>query len=259
LGRNQNSGNGVDYVLRPCQDLQELAECILIQKEIWGYTDRELYPLRLFASLLRIGGHVLGAFAGDRQMVGFVAAMPAWHGRHRYLHSMTLGVLESHRNRGLGRALKLAQRDLALRAGIDCIEWTFDPLRAKNANLNINLLGAIVRRYEANLYGHVDSQMQQGLPSDRLIAEWWLQSPRVRRAIAGRSVRNSRKKPAAQVEIPPAFESMVKSNFAEARKWQARARDELQACFARKLAVTGFIADQNSAHYLLDPYENRAY
>jgi predicted GNAT superfamily acetyltransferase len=97
------------------------------------------------ANLLRTGGHVLGAFTQDRQLVGFVAAQPAWHGRRRYLHSMTLGVLESHRNHGLGRALKLAQRDLALREGIDCIEWTFDPLRAGNANLNINLLGACRR------------------------------------------------------------------------------------------------------------------
>jgi predicted GNAT superfamily acetyltransferase len=256
LDRHQNLGNGINYSLRPCENLQELTQCILIQKEIWGYTERELYPLRLFANLVRIGGHVLGAFTPDQQLVGFVVAQPAWHGRHRYYHSMTLGVLESHRNRGLGRALKLAQRDLALRAGIDCIEWTFDPLRARNANLNINLLGAIVRRYEPNLYGQVDSRMQQGLPSDRLIAEWWLHSPRVQRAITGRKVRDSRKKPAAQVEIPTAVEAVVKSNPEEARKWQTRVREQLQACLVRKLAVTGFVSDQDSAHYLLDPYEN---
>jgi predicted GNAT superfamily acetyltransferase len=145
---------------------------------------------------------------------------------------------------------------LALRSGIDCIEWTFDPLRAKNANLNINLLGAIVRRYEPNLYGGVESRLQQGLPSDRLIAEWWLKSPRVERAMAGRNARHPRKKPAARVEIPTAVDVVVEFNLEEARKWQTRVREQLQACFDRKLAATGFTVDQDSAHYLLDPYEN---
>jgi predicted GNAT superfamily acetyltransferase len=98
--------------------------------------------------------------------------------------------------------------------------------------------------------------MQQGLPSDRLIAEWWLKSLRVKRAIAGRSVRDARKKPAAEVEVPAAIEAVVKSNVEEARRWQVRVREQLQAGFARKLVVTGFVSDQNSAHYLLDPYEN---
>jgi predicted GNAT superfamily acetyltransferase len=256
LDRRQEIGNSLDYSLRPCQTLAELAECIRIQQEIWGYAERELYPLRLFVNLPRVGGHVLGAFTKEQQLVGFVVAMPAWHGKRRYLHSLSLGVIARHQNRGLGRALKLAQRDLALSSGINCIEWTFDPLRARNANLNINHLGAIVRRYEPNLYGGVESQLQQGLPSDRLIAEWWLKSPRVERALAGQKPRDTCKEPAAQVEIPTAVEVVAKSNLEEARKWQTRVREQLQECFERKLAVTGFTIGPDSAHYLLDPYEN---
>ena len=119
MDRRQEIGKSIDYSLRPCQTLAELAECIRIQQEIWGYVERELYPLRLFVNLPRVGGHVLGAFTKEQQLVGFVVAMPAWHGKRRYLHSLSLGVIHSHQNRGLGRALKLAQRDLALRSGID--------------------------------------------------------------------------------------------------------------------------------------------
>ena len=256
MDRHKKTGNPVGYSLRLCEKQAELAACVRIQKEIWGYSESELYPLRLFVNLGRIGGHVLGAFTTEGEQVGFVASMPAWHGRHRYLHSLSLGVVRGHENHGLGRALKLAQRDLALRAGIDSIEWSFDPLRAKNANLNINRLGALVRRYEPDYYGHVDSRFQQGLPSDRLIAEWWLESSRVKRALAGKPVRNPRQKPAQVVEIPIEIDALIRANIEEARTRQERVRDLLQRCFNDKLAATGFAYNEKSAHYLLDVYEN---
>ena len=256
MERDQSSGITLGYSLRPCQTRAELTACLRIQKEIWGYPEHELYPLRLFVNLSRIGGHVLGAFTAEDELVGYVAAMPAWHGRRRYLHSLSLGVVRGHENRGLGKALKLAQRDLALRSGIDCIEWTFDPLRAKNANLNINRLGAIVRRYEVDCYGPVDSLLQRGLPSDRLVAEWWLKSPRVELAIAGKPVRNPLKKAAGEVEVPVAIDNLVKTNLEKVRACQRRVRGQLQEYFVRKLAVTGFTCDEKSAYYWLDPYEN---
>ena len=125
----------MSYVIRPCETLDELGACVTLQKQIWGYADQEVYPLRLFVTLTQIGGRVLGAFTAQGELVGFVASMPAWHGRRRYYHSLSMGVLPAHENRGLGRALKLEQRKAALRAGIDSIEWTYDPLRAKNASL----------------------------------------------------------------------------------------------------------------------------
>jgi predicted GNAT superfamily acetyltransferase len=256
LDQHQKTGSPVGYSLRLCEKVEDLAACVRMQKEIWGYSESELYPLRLFANVGRIGGHVLGAFTTEGEQVGFVASMPAWHAKHRYLNSLSLGVVRGHENRGLGRALKLAQRDLALRAGIDSIEWSFDPLRAKNANLNINRLGALVRRYEPDYYGHVESRFQQGLPSDRLIAEWWLESPRVKRALAGKPVRNPRKKPAQVVEIPIDVDALIGANIGEARAWQARIRNLLLECFKDKLVITGFAHNEKSAHYLLDTYEN---
>lgn len=246
----------MNYTIRPCQSLQELAACVTLQKQIWGYAEHEVYPLRLFVNLTKIGGHVLGAFTPKGQLVGFVGSMPAWRGRERYYHSLSLGVLPAHENRGLGRALKFAQRRMALRAGVHRIEWTFDPLRAKNAFFNIERLGAIVRRYLADYYGHVESRLQLGLRSDRLAAEWWLKSPRVNRALKGQPPRMAKLKPAAEVPIPSDLGSLVEADRAKARTAQRAVREQLQKYFARKLAITGFATDGQTARYLLDLYEN---
>ncbi len=245
------------YAIRPCRTLEELAACVDVQKTIWGYAEREVYPLRLFVNLGRIGGHVLGAFTPAGQLVGFVASMPAWHGRRRYYHSLSLGVLPGHENQGLGRSLKWAQRRAALEAGIRLIEWTFDPLRAKNAFFNIVRLGAIARRYLADYYGRVESQLQQGLPSDRLVAEWWLSSARVQRALNGEPPRPMGRAPAAEVPIPCDLDSLLKTRPDAGRAQQATVQRQLQSRFAKKLAITGFVRDESGARYLLDPLPAR--
>ncbi|MBI1941494.1 MAG: GNAT family N-acetyltransferase, partial [Acidobacteria bacterium] len=230
---------------------EELAACTGLQKRIWGYSDLDVYPLRLFVNLGKIGGHVLGAFAPAGKLVGFVAAMPAWHDDRRYLYSLSLGVLPGHENRGLGKALKLAQRRVARQAGIDVIEWTFDPLQARNAHFNIVRLGAIARRYLADHYGPVASRLQHRRPSDRLVAEWWLNSPRVRRALSGRQPRAAANVPAAQVSIPLSIASLAKANPRRAREEQARVGKQLRQCFARGLAITGFTLNERSGAYHL--------
>jgi predicted GNAT superfamily acetyltransferase len=132
----------------------------------------------MFVVAEKIGGQVIGGFAG-RELVGFAMAIPGVRAGHSYLHSQMLAVRKEHRNTGLGRRLKLFQRDDALAHGFELIEWTFDPLEIKNAYLNIERLGAIARRYHVNQYGITSSPLQGGLPSDRLVAEWWLRSKRV--------------------------------------------------------------------------------
>ncbi len=244
------------YRIRPCRTLKELAACVKIQREIWGYSEDELYPLRLFINLGKIGGHVLGAFTLRDAVVGFVASMPAWHGRERYYHSLSLGVVRAHENQGLGRALKLAQRRAALQAGINLIEWTFDPLRAKNAYLNICRLGAVARCYLPDYYGHVRSRFQRGLPSDRLVAEWHLDSARVRHAISGDVSGNGRRPPAAEVMIPQDIDALIESSPTRARALQARTRKQFLQLFRKGLAITGFSNTDGSPRYLLDPYED---
>ncbi|HMD97992.1 MAG TPA: GNAT family N-acetyltransferase [Terriglobia bacterium] len=241
-----------EYSIRPCETLEEFEACVKLQKQVFGYAEGEAYPQRLFVNLTHIGGHILGAFASTGELVGFVASMPAWHRDRRYYHSLSLGVLPGHENRGLGRALKLAQRRAALDARIDCIQWTFDPLRPKNAFLNIERLGAIARRYLPNYYGRVESRLQQGLPSDRLLAEWQLRSTRMKRALAGNSPRSSRRKPAAAVAIPNDFAALADNDPAAALAQQSLVREQLQECFARGLAITGVSRDGETYCYLLD-------
>jgi predicted GNAT superfamily acetyltransferase len=247
--------DGLDYTIRPCGTRDELAACVKLQRAIWGYAEHEVYPLRLFLTLTKIGGHVLGAFTPDHNAVGFAASMPAWREGRRYYHSLSLGVLPGHENRGLGRALKLRQREEALRAGIDRIEWTYDPMQAKNAFFNIERLGTIAHRYLPDHYGKVESRLQQGLPSDRLLAEWRLKSLRTQRALAGKTPRSGKTSPAAEVVIPTDFSSTAAARPEEAGVRQLAVRASLEKYFARGLAITGFTIEGGTGRYLLDPYD----
>ena len=242
----------MNYTIRSCETVEDFASCVMLQKEIWGYSGHEIYPARMFLNVPRIGGQGLGAFTSNGRTAGFVVSIPAWRKEHRFYHSLLLGVLPDHENQGLGRMLKLAQRKAALRAGIDYIEWTFDPLRAKNAYFNIVRLGAIVRRYYPDYYGPVRSKLQRRLPSDRLIAEWPLKSPRVKRALAGKNPRLVRKPASAEVAIPLDLDALVARRPARAREWQSYVRASLQDCFSQGLAITGFEKTDSEARYLLD-------
>ncbi len=165
-------------LIRSVHDLDEMRACVALQKEVWNFSDAELVPLRMFVVAEKIGGQVIGAF-GSNEMVGFALALPGVRGGHFYLHSHMLAVRKPYQNAGLGRRIKLFQREEALARGFKLIEWTFDPLEIKNAYLNIERLGAVARRYNVNQYGITSSPLQGGLPSDRLVAEWWLKSKRV--------------------------------------------------------------------------------
>jgi predicted GNAT superfamily acetyltransferase len=181
MATGQTTGKTVKsdaVVIRLVHELEEMREAVALQKEVWNFTDLELVPLRLFVVAEKVGGQVIGAFDGGR-MVGFALSVPGVRSGHPYLHSHMLGVHADYRNGGLGRRIKLFQREDGLARGFELIEWTFDPLEIKNAWLNIEKLGAIARRYTINQYGITSSPLQGGLPTDRLIAEWWLKSRRV--------------------------------------------------------------------------------
>ena len=171
---------------RKCQGLEELRTCVALQKEVWNFTDIELVPLRIFVVAEKVGGQVMGAFEG-KDMVGFAMAIPGSRGGRAYLYSHMLAVRKDYRNAGIGRRLKLLQREDGMTRGFELMEWTFDPLEIKNAYLNIEKLGAITRRYNENQYGITSSPLQGGLPTDRLVAEWWFRSERVKSAVHGQA------------------------------------------------------------------------
>jgi predicted GNAT superfamily acetyltransferase len=178
--------NAEGILIRKCYTVDEISACVALQKEVWNFADAELMPLRLFVVAEKIGGQVIGAFDNGK-LVGFALSLPGERGGHSYLHSQMLAVSRQYRDAGLGRQIKLFQREDAVARGFELIEWTFDPLEIKNAYLNVERLGAIARRYYVNQYGVTSSPLQGGLPSDRLVAEWWLKSKRVENILRSRS------------------------------------------------------------------------
>jgi predicted GNAT superfamily acetyltransferase len=227
----------------------EFKAAVELQKEIWGFAEIELLPVRLFVVATKIGGQALGAFDGER-MVGFCLAIPGLKpGGKGYLHSHMLGVLPEYNNRGLGRSMKLAQREDALQRKIDLIEWTFDPLEIKNAYFNIEKLGAIIRRYVPNQYGTTSSFLHGGLPTDRCTAEWWIDTDRVDAAVSGRPV--SRPAIEATIEVPTAIAELRKSDPKQAREIQKAIGERFQKLFAMGLAVVGFDRSEQTGSYLL--------
>jgi len=231
-------------VIRSCHGLEELRACVALQKEVWNFTDAELIPLRMFVVAEKVGGQVMGAFAGS-EMVGFALSVPGTRSGHVYLHSHMLAVRKDQRNSGLGRRLKLLQREDALARGIELIEWTFDPLEIKNAYLNIEKLGAITRRYNINQYGITSSPLQGGLPSDRLIAEWWLKSKRVETLISGK---NPPAEIEAKIEVPAQIYEWkaAPETRAQAQQLQERNREQFLRAFAEGLTVLGYERDAAS-------------
>jgi predicted GNAT superfamily acetyltransferase len=171
-----------------------------------------------------------------------------------------LAVLPEYRNAGLGRRLKLFQRDEAMARGFELIEWTFDPLEIKNAYLNIERLGAIARRYHVNQYGITSSPLQGGLPTDRLLAEWWLKSKRVESLLANetRTPFQTLKTISVPAQI---YEWKTSSTKERAREVLDCNRQDFLQAFSDGLAVLGYQRDEaGNGKYLLGKWdENWAY
>jgi predicted GNAT superfamily acetyltransferase len=244
-------------VIRHCRGLEELRTCVTLQKEVWNFTDAELVPLRMFVVAQKVGGQVMGAFDGDK-MVGFALSVPGTRSGRVYLHSHMLAVHKDHRNGGLGRRLKLLQREDALARGIELIEWTFDPLEIKNAYLNIEKLGAIARRYNINQYGITSSPLQGGLPSDRLIAEWWLKSRRVETLLRTAEVPAFDKELGIEVPAQIYEWKAAAETRREAQKVQEGNREQFLRAFEDGLAVLGYERDAaGNGRFLLGNWDEK--
>jgi predicted GNAT superfamily acetyltransferase len=240
--------------VHPLSEREDLKTVVKLQRQIWGFEDVDLLPLRLFVVASKIGGQVFGAFDGP-QMVGFCIAIPGLKaGGKTYLHSHMLGVIQDYRNAGVGRTLKMVQRDDAMSRGIDLIEWTFDPLEIKNAFFNIERLGAVVRRYVSNQYGTTSSPLHGGLPTDRCIAEWWIASPRVNAITSGQPFECNPVE--VRVAIASDIAAIRTTDPARAREIQQTASDQFRAAFDRGLAVIGFEKSEQAGTYLLGKWES---
>jgi predicted GNAT superfamily acetyltransferase len=268
--------------LRDLTTLDDFARVVALEKRIWGYTDGDdVTPLPLLAATERRGAILVGAFDGgaSRQesgaagLVGFVYSLPAVHEGRLSQWSHMLGVVPEWRQRGLGRALKLAQRDRAIAMGVDLVEWTFDPLQAVNAHFNFACLGIVAAEYEENVYGASTSLLHGNLPTDRLIAQWWVRDEAVTRRIAGTqpaplpsgvpsvnalapgdawpacgAVNLSLDAAAVQVRIPVGFTEMLGTDPGLAHTWRAATREMFSAYFARGYRAVDFLLGPDATH-----------
>jgi predicted GNAT superfamily acetyltransferase len=255
--RVENESGGVgEIVVRECTTVEELDECVRLQREAFGLPDLELSPRRHLIVAHAAGGWTLGAFDGSR-LVGFVLTQVAVRARTEIVgYSHMMAVAKDFQNRGVGARLKWAQRERALAEGRALIKWTWDPMQARNAHFNLNRLGVTVRAYALNFYGtdYSTATGQFGRPlgidSDRLFCGWDLRSPRVEALARGETTAPAGEAVAA-VEIPPDWVRLQREDPQAARREQLRVRAEFECAFEARLVCAAFERDPVRPRYLL--------
>lgn len=263
-------------LIRRLRDYPEFERLLPIQREVWKHRDADLTPTHQYCIHSRVGAIVLGAFV-DGTLAGFVYSFPALLDGVRTQHSHLLGVLPEFRGFGIGKKLKLAQRREVLELGISLITWTFDPMQAKNANLNLNALGARSRTYLPNLYGTKTALcLGPGIPTDRLLVEWNIGGkeargkgatgknraggpslPRVLERAAGTDddfptpapPRLGLKDKTILAEVPPNV-LLLRERPDLIAAWQAGLRRVMQSYFKRGYAAEGFFSGERSFYVL---------
>jgi predicted GNAT superfamily acetyltransferase len=256
-----------DLRIRLARDRADYDTCVLLQKAVWGLADLEVTSAIQLIATTHAGGLLQLAELGDGTAVGFAYAFAALRGGVAHLHSDMLAVLPEHQQRGVGVRLKWAQRDEAMARGVALIVWTFDPLQARNANLNLRRLGGTAAEFFPDFYGRTTSSLHHGLPTDRLLVRWDLNAPRVRERLAEgdppRSVptpalprindvkwqagwpvssepRLELGEPELLLEIPPEWDVLCQAAPRVAADWQAKVRRAFQAYLGRGYMVADF-------------------
>ena len=268
---------------RDLHTADEFRQVMALEQEVWGFTDlNDMVTVPVFTITTKRGAILIGAFDASERMVGFVYSIVGMKGRQVLQWSHMLGVLTAYRNSGLGRDLKLAQRERALAQGYELIEWTFDPLQALNAHLNFTKLGIVAEEYHRNVYGESTSILHRGTPTDRLVAQWWIRRPHVERRVApagplplrsaeldgavpvnvtrnagawlaNDTVRLDCDERRLVLEIPMGFSDIQREAPELALDWRLRTREIFEAYFARGYRAVDFFLDRPAGRgrYLL--------
>ena len=234
----------------------EFAACEAMSRDIWGAAERNVVPRELLLTMQHNGGLVHGAFLPQSRLVGFCFAFLGRREAQLRLCSHQLGVLPEFRGTGIGIALKQAQRYDALRRGYELVTWTFDPLEARNAYINLHRLGCIARLYDRDHYGAMEDELNRGLPSDRFEAEWWLRRAKpqhvadpmvmLRVGADGEPVRvhlDLGPRTTALIGVPPDFQEVKRTSFELGLRWRMESRAAFEAALAAGLIAIDFRRD----------------
>jgi predicted GNAT superfamily acetyltransferase len=248
-----------DIVIRECTAIDELDNCVRLQREVFGLPDLEISPRRHLVVSRQAGGWTLGAFI-EKRLVGFVHHLAAVRGNEIFGYSHMMAVDPEFQNKGVGARLKWSQRERAIQEGRNSIKWTWDPMQARNAHFNLNRLGVVALSYAENFYGtdYVTSPAltgaePAGIDSDRLFAQWYLRSHRVTNlANAGSGAEVIvPTEPEAMIDIPPNWTKLCKEDPGRARREQLRVRHEFQDAFASGLIAAAFERSAEQPRYLV--------
>ena len=257
-----------------------------LQRLVWPGSETDVVPAHMLITAVHNGGLLVGAFA-EEQLVGFVFGFPGIEftpdGPRPKHCSHMMGIDPGQRDAGIGFALKRAQWQMVRHQGLDHITWTYDPLLSRNAYLNIAKLGAVCNTYRRSEYGDMRDGLNAGLPSDRFLVDWWINTRRVDRRLSKRARRplklddfskaelhplytlqlRSDQLPVPPehfsplngnltlAEIPSDFSRVKESDFALARDWRFFSREVFETAFAEGYIVTDFIYDQSRSFYVL--------
>ncbi len=263
------------FTIRPMQGHQEYLDCVKLQEETWGEHFSERVPASILMVSQKIGGVAAGAFTEAGEMVGFVFGISGFKNGKRVHWSDMLAVKPEYRDHGLGWKLKMYQRESVLKLGVEIIYWTYDPLEARNAHLNLNKLGAEIDEYVPDMYPSEDSVLHRGIGLDRFVVAWHIQSKKVEQAIAGKepvplpaevnnwpvvnteldgsgnprpleSPGNLPDVPALRVEIPENIQQAKAEYESAGRRWRHCTRVAFQHYLSRGYKITRFYRDRES-------------
>ncbi|MFD2370882.1 GNAT family N-acetyltransferase [Brevibacillus sp. GCM10020057] len=265
----------MSITFRKLTEPAELQMLAALEGAVWN--TKEVIPYHMTITVAKFGGLFLGAFDQD-QMIGFLYSFPGYTHAEPHLCSHMLGFLPAYRKQGLGMQMKWRQREEALTLGYKKITWTYDPLETVNGILNIVKLGGIVRTYLPDCYGELNDEFNQGLPTDRFLVEWFLESGRVNCRHPGPapspkqlehapealhyelvegvprplSTQLNLESPVLLVPVPAHFQEVKKADMDTARAWRQMTRDIFQTYLERGYTVTHLVRDQDIVRYVLD-------
>lgn len=262
-------------IIRLIETLEEYEACERLMQEAWGSGPEEVVPTHLLLTIQNEAGLVLGAFSEEGELVGFVMGLLSREQGRLKHHSHMAGVHPDYRDRSIAYRLKLAQRAWCLEQGLELMTWTYDPLEARNAALNIAKLGAMAAIYKRNIYGQRLGPLNADLPTDRFLVHWQLTSPRVvaaiheERRVAGPLATQILSRVALQnglpvllgteplptsgtigFHIPARIQDIKRLDPAAAMAWRIGTRDFFEPAFAAGYRVVNLTLDDEHPYHL---------